>query len=541
MMKRRPSVVVGLLALLIVLLAIAVVLSRSAGNGGPSATAALPPNQALDPGTPIAGVAHDFTLVDQFGRRVSLRSYRGRVVILAFNDSRCTTVCPLTTTAMVEAKQLLGGAGRSVALLGVDANPSATAVEDVRAYSVAHGMLHRWRFLTGSPAQLKRVWKAYGIAVDITRGQIDHTPVLFVISPQGRLEKVYLTAMAYASIGQFGQELAREASSLLPSHPPVRSKLSYGQVASVGPTATVSLPRAGGGSVRLGPGGARLRLFFATWVAQTSDLAAQLEALNGYRSAAAARGLPPVSAVDEASVEPSAGALARFLASLPHRLSYPVAIDRSGRVADGYEVQDEPWLVLTSRAGRIIWYYDLSTQGPLTAARLISDVGAALTAPPKAPPATSPAATSGSPGQLSALRAQGDQLLGSDGALLARIHALHGYPIVINAWASWCPGCRQEFPLFASAAARYGTRVAFLGVDTEDPVVSNARAFLATHHTGYPSYQSPTEQIGSLAALEGLPSTIFVNCAGKIVSVHTGPYLTQGTLDQDIGSYARGC
>ena len=40
-----------------------------------------------------------FTLTDQFGKRVSLRSLRGKVVVLSFNDPECTTICPLTTTA----------------------------------------------------------------------------------------------------------------------------------------------------------------------------------------------------------------------------------------------------------------------------------------------------------------------------------------------------------------------------------------------------------------------------------------------------------
>ena len=44
-------------------------------------------------GTPLGGTpAPGFTLVDQFGRRVSLRQFRGRAVILAFVDSRCTTI-----------------------------------------------------------------------------------------------------------------------------------------------------------------------------------------------------------------------------------------------------------------------------------------------------------------------------------------------------------------------------------------------------------------------------------------------------------------
>ena len=106
-------------------------------------------------------------------------------------------MCPLTTQSMLQAKQLLGAAGNQVQLLGVDANPTATSVADVLAYSRAHGMVNQWDFLTGSVAQLKAMWSAYHIAVQIEKGQIDHTPALFVIDQQGREQKLYLTQMAY--------------------------------------------------------------------------------------------------------------------------------------------------------------------------------------------------------------------------------------------------------------------------------------------------------------------------------------------------------
>ena len=44
----------------------------------------------------------------------------------------------------------------------------------------------------------------------------------------------------------------------------------------------------------------------------------------------------------------------------------------------------------------------------------------------------------------------------------------------------------------------------------------------------------------SLAVIEGLPTTIFINSAGKVAFVHTGQYDSQGTLDEDIGTYALG-
>jgi cytochrome oxidase Cu insertion factor (SCO1/SenC/PrrC family) len=335
-------------------------------------------NTSIDPGTAMSGPAPNFTLTDQLGRRVSLRSFRGKVVLLAFNDPVCTTICPLTTTAMVEAKRLLGAAGAQVELLGIGANPEATEVKWVRDYSRVHHMLHRWHFLTGSLPQLKSVWKAYGIAAQVIHGEIDHTPALYVIDPRGRLRKLYLTQMAYAGVGQQARILAEEASSLLPGHPALASRASYGQVPPVRPTAVTEVPRAGGGTVRLGPGTPHLYLFFATWVSETTNLRTQLEALDGYQALAKAQGLPQLTAVDEASVEPSSGALPELLASLPRPLSYPVAIDEKGRVADGYRVLDQPWLTLVSRSGHLLWYHDVSAAGWLGTKALAARVRAAL-------------------------------------------------------------------------------------------------------------------------------------------------------------------
>ena len=378
--RRVPAT--WLLAALVLTASTGIVVHAVSGPpAGPAQGSLLIGNPDLDPGTTLSGSAPDFTLTDQFGQPVSLRSYRGKVVILTFNDSECTTICPLTTTAMLYAKTLLGAAGSGVQLLGIDANPKATAIEDVRSYSELHGMLYQWRFLTGSLPELKSTWKAYSVGVTISQGQIDHEPTVFVISPDGQLAKLYLIQQAYSAIGQMGQLLASAAARLLPGHPPVPARLSYAQVASVSPATTIALPRAEGGSVSLGPGTParpRLYLFFATWDQEVTSLAGQLDALDSYQLAAGAAGLPSLTAVDEGSVEPSPAALAHFLASLPGPLWYPVAVDRSGQVADGYGVQGQPWLVLASAAGQVLWSWQVSVSGWLTRAALDQHVRAAL-------------------------------------------------------------------------------------------------------------------------------------------------------------------
>jgi cytochrome c biogenesis protein CcmG/thiol:disulfide interchange protein DsbE len=533
----RPAVLT-LLGLAVVAGAVAAALSS---HSGPRADG-LASNPALDPGTILNRPAPNFTLTDEVGHRLSLRSFRGKVVILAFNDSQCTTICPLTTTAMVDARRSLGPAASQVELLGVDANPDAISVHDVLSYSQLHGLLGQWHFLTGSLAQLRAVWRAYGIGVQIERGQIDHTPALFMIDPGGRLRRVYLTQTSYAAVGQFGQLLAQEASRLLPGHPPVDAHYSYTQITGVRPSQAVSLPAAGGGRIRLGPGSARLYLFFDTWDRQVTDLGRRLEVLNRYASEQRRRpGLPVLQAVDEASVEPGPAALPAFLHGLGQPLWYRVGVDTTGRVGDGYEVQDEPWFVATSAEGRIVWYHDVSTSGWPSVGALEGQVRSALARAPKAPsgPGAAQQQLSGSPAPLAALHRQASQLLGSVNALLARLHSLRGYPVLVNVWASSCGPCQAEFGLLASAAARYGRKVAFLGADYDD-VAGDAQSFLRQHQVSYPSYQVPQGALQVLlpGGVIGLPTTFFVSRQGRVVYVHTGQYESQGTLDQDIQTHA---
>src|SRR5436309_7290591 len=125
--------------------------------------------QSTDPanypigGFPMTGnLAPDFKLTDQFGHSVTLFSLRGHEIVLAFIDSRCKTLCPLTSTIMYNAKaQLATSAASQVQLIAVNANPNATSIAAVQAWSINHGMLHQWEFLTGSAQQLQSLYSKY--------------------------------------------------------------------------------------------------------------------------------------------------------------------------------------------------------------------------------------------------------------------------------------------------------------------------------------------------------------------------------------------
>lgn len=172
-----------------------------------------PPDYAIG-GFPMTGnPAPDFKLTDQFGRSVTLSSLRGREVVLAFIDSRCISLCPLTAEIMYDAKARLGSSAASrVVLVAVNANPAATSIAVVQAWSIKHGMLHQWLFLTGTAQQLQSVYRLYNVYDQVNSdGQVVHDPVMFIIDAQGRERLYFETLDSNSKSDLSSEELGLEA------------------------------------------------------------------------------------------------------------------------------------------------------------------------------------------------------------------------------------------------------------------------------------------------------------------------------------------
>ena len=105
--------------------------------------------------------AADFTLRDQDGKTVSMRSLRGGPVVVGFMYSTCKDTCPL------QAQQIRGALrrrGRRPARASRSAWTRPTTRRSARAASWRSSTLTgRIRFLLGSRAQLEPIWRAFGI------------------------------------------------------------------------------------------------------------------------------------------------------------------------------------------------------------------------------------------------------------------------------------------------------------------------------------------------------------------------------------------
>ena len=113
----------------------------------------------LDSTDPAPG----FELQDQHGQRVALSDYRGKVVVLTFLYTHCPDICPIVTSHLKTAYELLGDDADETAFVAVSVDPQRDTVERAYEYSDDWGMVDKWAFLVGDRERLEPIWSAYYI------------------------------------------------------------------------------------------------------------------------------------------------------------------------------------------------------------------------------------------------------------------------------------------------------------------------------------------------------------------------------------------
>jgi thiol-disulfide isomerase/thioredoxin len=98
--------------------------------------------------------------------------------------------------------------------------------------------------------------------------------------------------------------------------------------------------------------------------------------------------------------------------------------------------------------------------------------------------------------------------------------AFRGKPIVLNVWGSWCSGCNAEAAdLERFAQTHPGVQV--VGVDTQD-TSSGAKAFYRRWGWHHPSIADPQGNLAAQLAIQGTPTTFFLNGRQEVVTSIVG-------------------
>src|ERR1700758_2046836 len=172
----------GLLLIFVALVA-GIVLILVTNRGSATSTTAATHSQFDGPTMPPNLRAHDFTLTDQYGRRVSLAADRGKVVVLTFIHSLCHDTCPFMVEQIKGALNDLPDNGRNIPTIGVSVAQAEDTVKNRKAFLAKHEMTGRLAFVNGPLPTMRRIWHEY--AIQPVTPKIDHSTFVLLIDKRG--------------------------------------------------------------------------------------------------------------------------------------------------------------------------------------------------------------------------------------------------------------------------------------------------------------------------------------------------------------------
>jgi protein SCO1/2 len=191
--------------LLLVLVAGAVALFAIGGTpGGKARSAALADNFDAAAVLTPATQAPPLQLHNYLGQPVNIDSYRGKAVLVTFLYTSCPDICPLITSNLRVALNLMGPKLASkVQIIAVSVDPRGDTPKAVAAFLARHGMTGRMQYLIGSAKELARVWKAWGVGSERDAQQpqfINHTGLVYGVTGSGKRLTLYASSFQPSEI-----------------------------------------------------------------------------------------------------------------------------------------------------------------------------------------------------------------------------------------------------------------------------------------------------------------------------------------------------
>ncbi len=111
-----------------------------------------------------------------------------------------------------------------------------------------------------------------------------------------------------------------------------------------------------------------------------------------------------------------------------------------------------------------------------------------------------------------------------------RLSELHGKVVLVNFWATWCPPCKEEMPIFEREYKRCkdkGFEILAVNMDSSE---SNLQKFLKENNYSFPIVR-PSEDLQKELKLMGFPTSYLLDKEGKIYRIRLGVYRE---LEEDL-------
>lgn len=163
-------------------------------------TASYRAEATLSPATPAPALR----LRNYLGQPVDIAQYRGKPALVTFIYTHCPDVCPLITSNLRVAQNMLGADGPSKAqVIAVSVDAKGDDRRTVTAFLKAHEMTGRMQYLIGSTRELARVWRAWGVGSERDAKNpdlVEHSGVIYGITASGKRATLYSARFRPAAV-----------------------------------------------------------------------------------------------------------------------------------------------------------------------------------------------------------------------------------------------------------------------------------------------------------------------------------------------------
>lgn len=117
-----------------------------------------------------------------------------------------------------------------------------------------------------------------------------------------------------------------------------------------------------------------------------------------------------------------------------------------------------------------------------------------------------------------------------------QLRKYRGKVVLLDFWATWCTGCKEEIPSFVRLQQIYGPRgFAVIGVSLDEEGWPVLKPFLAAHSIPYRMLLGDQPTARSYA-IENLPDTFLIDRRGRIAAAYWATLVDPANVESNVQS-----
>lgn len=119
------------------------------------------------------------------------------------------------------------------------------------------------------------------------------------------------------------------------------------------------------------------------------------------------------------------------------------------------------------------------------------------------------------------------------------LSAYKGRVVLLDYWATWCEGCKEEIPWFMEFHDKYNkTGLTVVGASLDDDGWKSVKPYLQEHKINYRIVIGTFESAKQFGVDKGMPVSVLIDRAGKMADIHPG-MVDKGAFEREIQTLLR--